>query len=627
MTPSPTRNSSARRRRGGRRGSSAGRPRAPRTSNAEPLHPTADPPDIESFREWDLGDEIQDAIAAMNIVTPTPIQALAIGPVLEGRDIIAKAETGTGKTLAFGAPMLARIDPGRRTVLALVLSPTRELSEQVHGVLEVLGAARGVKTTLIVGGEPMKPQVDALQQGAQVVVGTPGRVLDLMKQGFLSFPWTEYIVLDEADKMLEIGFIDDVKAILAAANDERQTLLFSATFPPVLLELARDATKNPAEVATSLGVSTVDTIEQFKLEVDEEESAFALLRMLDASAKDDIFLVFCDRRTDVDRLLRRVERGRHPVKALHGGYDQASRFRVMTAFRTGDVKLLIATDVASRGLDVLHVTHVVNFGVPRDPSDYTHRIGRTGRAGRAGTAVTFVTPANRRRWQALARALPFDITEIRAPRDLFRRKGDEAPAADSRRGGRDDRPRPDRGASDGERGERPRRRRSRSGGRDEGRDEGLARRREEEPREPREPRAARSENARPERQPRREREDRPERKPRAERERRPDREPRGQRERRPDRGPGPERTPRPEQEPRADERSPERPARSERPEPPTPATPGGFGAGITEERSGGPRKRGGQRRAKADERPSEPKPPAAPEPRRDDGPPGFGAGI
>lgn len=464
MTPQPTRNRSPRRRRGGRGGAGGGRPRGPRPSNVQPLQPTAEPPDIEKFTEWNLGEEIQAAIAGMNIVTPTPIQALAIGPVLEGRDVIAKAETGTGKTLAFGAPMMARMDPGRRTVLALVLSPTRELSEQVHGVLEVLGEARGVKTALIVGGEPLKPQVDALQQGAQVVVGTPGRVLDLMKQGFLTFPWTEYVVLDEADKMLEIGFIDDVKAILAAANDERQTLLFSATFPPTLLELARGSTRNPAEIATASGVATVDTITQYRFEVDEEESPRALLRMLDASAKEDVFLVFCDRRTDVDRLLRRIERGRHPVKALHGGYDQASRFRVMSAFRTGEVKLLIATDVASRGLDVEHVTHVVNYGVPRDPSDYTHRIGRTGRAGREGTAVTFVTPANRRRWRALAGALPFEIDELRAPRDLFGKSRQDEPRESSRgrsrgeeREERPRRPRRDRDR-DGERGERPRRR-------------------------------------------------------------------------------------------------------------------------------------------------------------------------
>ena len=187
---------------------------------------------------------MQGAIAAMGIEKPTPIQALAIGEVLARRDVIAKAETGTGKTLAFGAPMMARIDPTRRSVLGLVLSPTRELSEQVFTVLAALGEARGVRVALVVGGEPIGPQVEAIQAGAQVIVATPGRILDLMGQGFLTFPWTEFCVLDEADKMLEIGFIDDVRKILEATDpDIRQTLLFSATFPPALLDLARNHTR------------------------------------------------------------------------------------------------------------------------------------------------------------------------------------------------------------------------------------------------------------------------------------------------------------------------------------------------------------------------------------------------
>jgi superfamily II DNA/RNA helicase len=413
LTPAP-------RRRGGRRGG-AGRPatsRAPRKA-IEPLHPTAEPPDVDDFHFWPLHDDVQQAIAEMGITKPTPIQALAIGPVLEGKDVIAKAETGTGKTLAFGAPMISKVDPERRTVLGLVLSPTRELAEQVHNVMEALGKARGMRTALIVGGEDMVPQVKALQAGAQVVVGTPGRVLDLMGQGFLSFPWTEFAVLDEADKMLEIGFIDDVKKILDACNEYRQTLLFSATFPTPLLELARSYTTEPAEIATSSGISTVDTITQRWMAVANEEKARILARMIERSHEDDVFLVFCDRRTDVDRLLRLMERQRFSVKALHGGYDQAARFRVMTAFREQEVKALLATDVASRGLDVVHVTHVVNFGVPRDSADYTHRIGRTGRAGRKGTAITLVTSLDRRKWSALTSSVPFEIKEAQSLSELM----------------------------------------------------------------------------------------------------------------------------------------------------------------------------------------------------------------
>lgn len=407
--------------------------RGAHNSKIAPLHPTETPPDIHSFAEWNLGDDIQSAIAAMQISVPTPIQKLAIGPVLEGRDVIAKAETGTGKTLAFGAPMMAKIDPARASVLGLVLCPTRELAEQVCKVLAVLGAPRGIKTALIVGGEPLEPQVTALKGGAQVVVGTPGRILDLYKQRFLSFPWTEFTILDEADVMLEIGFIDDVKMILSFAPDERQTLLFSATFPPELLKLAREYTKNPVEVATASGVSTVDTIDQVFMKVDDDDRPLALIRMIEQSDKDDVFLVFCDRRTEVDKLMRRLERMPWPVKALHGGYDQEARFRVMTAFRSREVKALIATDVASRGLDVAHVTHVVNYGAPRDVTDYTHRIGRTGRAGRSGRAITLVTPLGMRRWKGVLQDANWKIEEVELPgstRDQGRRR--EEPRRGSR---------------------------------------------------------------------------------------------------------------------------------------------------------------------------------------------------
>ena len=492
-----------------RKGRRDRRPRRPRRNDtsgvaaAEPLRPTDEAPEIETFSHWDLGDDLQGAIRAMGIEKPTPIQALAIGPVLGGADVIAKAETGTGKTLAFGAPMIARMDAQRASVLALVLCPTRELSEQVHGVLAQLGEAKGLNVALIVGGEEMKPQVDALQGGAQVVVGTPGRVLDLMNQRFLSFPWTEFAVLDEADKMLEIGFIDDVRKILKAIPEERQTLLFSATFPPSLLSLARESTRDPVEVATARGVSTVDTIDQYYIPVDEDRRAGVLARLIKASDPDDVFLVFCERRTDVDRLLRRMERERFPVKALHGGYDQASRFRVMTAFREREVKALLATDVASRGLDVQHVTHVVNFGVPRDVSDYTHRIGRTGRAGREGTAITFVTPTDRRNWTALKRGTPFEIAEL--PDEFFRRGSDRSrprrdesdeprrqrdAEQDSGRGrgrGRGDEPRRGRDADrddkersrDEERGRRRDAERSRGRGADRDRDDRGRRRRSE----------------------------------------------------------------------------------------------------------------------------------------------------
>jgi len=358
---------------------------------------------------------VQDAIEAMGITKPTPIQCLAIGQVLEGKDVIAKAETGTGKTLAFGAPMMSKIDPARASVLGLVLTPTRELAEQVGNVLRALGEPRGIKVALVVGGEPMDGQIRALKAGAQVVVGTPGRVLDLYKQRFLSFPWTEFAVLDEADEMLEIGFLDDVEMILSFIPEERQTLLFSATFPPALLKLARKHTRSPAEVATASGLKTVDTIQQSWMSLAEDDKPLALIRMIERSAETDVLLIFCGRREDVDRLYRRLERLPFSIKALHGGYDQAARFRVMGAFRTGEVKALVATDVASRGLDVSHVTHVINYDVPRDITGYTHRIGRTGRAGRTGNAITLVSARDDRRWFPIQKQATWEIAEIPPP--------------------------------------------------------------------------------------------------------------------------------------------------------------------------------------------------------------------
>ncbi len=379
----------------------------------------------------------------MGITVPTPIQRLTVDPILKGRDVIAKAETGTGKTLAFGAPMMSLIDSDRSSVLALCLCPTRELALQVAEVLRKLGEPRKLRVALLVGGDPIHPQIAELKLGAQVVVGTPGRILDLHQQRFLTFPWTQFAVLDEADKMFEIGFLDDVKKILGFLPDERQTLLFSATYPREILGLGRDFTKDPVEVATAKGLSTTDTITQLYLETDEARRASVLERILADTQDSDILLIFCDRRTEVDRLLRRLERSRFPITALHGGYDQAARSLVMAGFRAGRFKALVATDVASRGLDVDKVTHVVNYSVPRELEDYTHRIGRTGRAGRTGTAITFVTPSERRRWDAMCRQSGWTIERFEFSRDRDRnqrgRDQESNPPSKRPEGRRDDR--------------------------------------------------------------------------------------------------------------------------------------------------------------------------------------------
>ena len=503
---------------GGRGRANAGRKPArskPSGPPVKPLEPTEEVPDIESFRHWKLRDEVIEALDEDNIVKPTPIQAISIEHVLAGKDVIARAQTGTGKTLSFAAPMLTRLDPTRSSVLALILSPTRELAEQIAKVFESIGEKIGLKVALIVGGEPAQPQVAALQAGAQVVVGTPGRVLDLYGQKFLSFPWTEVVVLDEADEMLEIGFIDDIREILSKTPDERQTLLFSATFPPPLLKLARDYTRDPVEVATVSGHATAETVKQSWFKIDgEEERPMALLRLLEQSAEDDVFLIFCERRVEVERIFRKLERSPFPIKALHGGYEQEARFRVMDAFRAKEVKALIATDVASRGLDVKHVTHVVNCGAPRDITSYTHRIGRTGRAGREGAAISVIAPTNMRHWTPILKQASWEIEQVDPPERTQRGGGRRE------RSGRSRERRSEREAPEGQRRERrTRRRRERSDeergeqqiSTREGQDERRTRRRERraareggrEPQETRDSAPKRDERERPRRRRRR----------------------------------------------------------------------------------------------------------------------------
>ena len=389
----------------------------------------------------------------MEIETPTPIQCLAIQDVLDGQDVIAKAETGTGKTLAFGAPLMARLDASRRTTLALVICPTRELAQQVQTVLEKIGEYCGIGVSLVVGGDEMHGQIKQLREMPQVIVGTPGRILDLLRQKLLSLPWLEVLVLDEADKMFEIGFLDDIREIMRRTPSERQTLLFSATYVDELLELARSETRNPVEIATARGAATVDSIEQLWMEVEEDDKADVLELLFDESDPEDVFLVFCERRDDVDALLRRLKRSRHLITALHGGYSQDVRFRVMSMFREGEIKALLATGVASRGLDVQHVTHVINTGIPRELEEYTHRIGRTGRAGREGIAITLVAPEQFRRWRPLVREMNWPIYEVDAPEPRRRSRSHSRSRRDSR--DRDDshsRGRRDSGRRDSSRG-------------------------------------------------------------------------------------------------------------------------------------------------------------------------------
>ncbi|HHI80866.1 MAG TPA: DEAD/DEAH box helicase [Planctomycetes bacterium] len=424
---------------GGKRGSSKDRP----SSRKPPRIPTnweQLPPDdkIERFDEMDLSDDLLDALEDMGFEKPTPIQALAIPKALEGRDLVGKAETGSGKTVAFGAPVVDRLNEHRVAVLALVLCPTRELALQVAEVFEELTTYKPLRTALIVGGEPMRDQIKELQKGCQIVVGTPGRVLDMVREKWLSLGWVEIAVLDEADEMLEIGFLDDVTEILEATPKEKQVLLFSATFPPPLMKIAEKYLKNPISMGVNKSSKAASTIEQFWMKVRAEDRPDAMIRILDQD-EDAVTLAFCESRLEVERLAKRLKRLSYPVLSLHGGYDQPVRRKIMDQFRTGKIRALVATDVAARGLDISHVTRVLNYAVPRTLETYLHRIGRTGRAGAKGTALTFVSPTKQRDWDRMVAQGKLDITELETDDYLGKgwKQSEGRRERDSGRGGRE----------------------------------------------------------------------------------------------------------------------------------------------------------------------------------------------
>jgi ATP-dependent RNA helicase DeaD len=345
---------------------------------------------MTSFQDFDLSRRVQQAINDMGFEEPSPIQAACIPLILEGRDVIGQAQTGTGKTAAFGIPVVERVSPEPR-VQALVLTPTRELAIQVGGEFRKIAKYKRVRTLPIYGGQSIGHQIRALQQGVQVVLGTPGRVLDHIRRGTLDLSHVSMVVLDEADEMLDMGFIDDIESILRETPKERQTLLFSATFPHEVKRLAGRYMTNPEHVTVNRGEVTVPQIEQVCYKVLERSKLESLCRIID-SEEISLGILFCRTKRGVDDLVEALLSRGYLVDGLHGDLSQAQRDRVMKRFRTNDIELLVATDVAARGIDVDNVSHVVNYDIPQDPESYVHRIGRTGRAGKKGLAITLVTP-------------------------------------------------------------------------------------------------------------------------------------------------------------------------------------------------------------------------------------------
>lgn len=357
---------------------------------------------MKGFEELGLSEPVLAALRDVGYESPSPIQEQAIPPLLAGRDVIGQAQTGTGKTAAFGLPIIEYVDPALEEVQALVLTPTRELCIQVTQAIRAYAATRGIDVVAVFGGAPIRNQEAQLRGGGQIVVGTVGRVLDLVSRASLVLHDCRFVVLDEADEMLDLGFLEDVEKILAATPSGRQTALFSATMPPPIRQLADRYLYDPLIVAVEASTLTIDTVEQFQLPVETREKAAKLVEVL-AAEQPDQAIVFVRTKIRCDQLFRTLRDKGMNVRALHGDLTQGQRDGVMLAFKAGRVPILVATDVAARGLDISTVTHVINFDVPTSPDTYVHRIGRTGRVGRWGRAITFVEDRQKREMEAIER--------------------------------------------------------------------------------------------------------------------------------------------------------------------------------------------------------------------------------
>jgi ATP-dependent RNA helicase RhlE len=345
------------------------------------------------FSELGLRAELLRAVEAQGYTTPTPIQRQAIPTVLKGGDLLASAQTGTGKTAGFTLPMLQRLAggarPGKRQVRALVLTPTRELAAQVGESVADYGRHLTLKSHVIFGGVGQQPQVDAIRPGLDVLVATPGRLLDLQQQKHVDLSRVEILVLDEADRMLDMGFIHDIKKVLRLLPEKRQNLLFSATFSDEIQALAGKLLDNPAKIEVARRNTTAETVDQAIYRVDREKKRELLAHLISQHNWHQV-LVFTRTKHGANRLAEQLSKQEIPAMAIHGNKSQSARTKALAAFKSGDLQVLVATDIAARGLDISELPHVVNFELPNVAEDYVHRIGRTGRAGSEGQAVSLV---------------------------------------------------------------------------------------------------------------------------------------------------------------------------------------------------------------------------------------------
>jgi ATP-dependent RNA helicase DeaD len=371
---------------------------------------------MTAFTDLGLSPNIQQALDELGFEDPTPIQDQAIPALLGGQDVIGQAQTGTGKTAAFGLPLLQYLDPENDEVQAVVLTPTRELCIQVTQALRSYAEHLDIEIVAVFGGAPIRSQQSQLRSGAHVVVATVGRMMDLMSRRSLVLTAARFVVLDEADEMLDLGFIEDVEKILRMCPSGRQTALFSATMPPPIKKLAEGYMYEPTTIRITPKTLTVDAIAQAFVEVPAKDKAARLVELLKTEEPEQA-IIFCRTKIGASRLEKILKDKNLDVKALHGDMSQGSRDGVMIAFKDHRVRLLVATDIAARGLDIEHVTHVINYDVPNSSETYVHRIGRTGRVGRTGRAITFVTPAERDEIGRIERDVKTTIGEWESPEE------------------------------------------------------------------------------------------------------------------------------------------------------------------------------------------------------------------
>lgn len=371
---------------------------------------------LEKFKELHISDVIIRALNEMGFEEPTPIQAESIPVALSGQDMIGQAQTGTGKTAAYGIPVLEKIlaTPPTKDIQTVVLSPTRELAMQVAEELNHLAQFTNIQALPIYGGQDMERQLRRLRKCPQIVVATPGRLIDHMKRGTINLSHIHTIVLDEADEMLDMGFIDDIHVVMSATPDTRQTLLFSATMPKPIQQLAETFLHDPQIIRMKAKEVTMDLIAQSYIEVPDRQKFDILCRLLDLQ-EPDLAIIFVRTKRRVDEVSEALKKRGYSAEGIHGDLTQAKRDTVIRQFREKTIDILVATDVAARGLDISGVTHVFNYDLPQDPESYVHRVGRTGRAGQSGEATTFVIPREMEHLRTIERLIKRRITRRKAP--------------------------------------------------------------------------------------------------------------------------------------------------------------------------------------------------------------------